>query len=331
MASVRVVHWSRPGASGLHRVAESLVRGETALGLASSLANPDVPAEWEVAARADVHVVHAAFPDALRKRLKKSARFVFVVHGTPEHTYEQAFAASRAGYGHADHWMTLQHWLRVADARVTFWPRHAALFRTMLPREARVDVVPMGVDTAFWQRGPSMGKYQGTPSVATLENAHRIKWPLDLFLAWPWILERVPEAYLHAPNTPMDHHRLVFPLVNSNGTAHRAHVSALRFDDVGLRNLFRSVDFVCGLVRYGDHNRTQLEAIACGASSISYRGNPYAHYWIDEGDQRTMADQLVRILSGKAKRRTPASVPSLDAMCARMADVYARLGAQGAS
>lgn len=328
---MRVVHWSRPASSGLHRVAESLVSGERTLGLTSHLCNPDEPSGWDEAARADVHVVHASFPDGLRPKLKKSAKLVFVAHGTPEHCYEQAFTASRGGYGHADHWMTLQYWLKAADARVTFWPRHAAIYRTMLPREATVDVVPMGVDTAFWTRGASLGKWAGAPSVATIENAHRIKWPLDLFLLWPWVLEQVPEAYLHAPNTPLDHHRLVFPLVNANGTAHRAHVSQLRFDDAGVRNLYRSVDFVCGLVRYGDHNRTQLEAIACGAKSISYAGNPYAHFWVSEGDQRTMAEQLVKILTGKVKPRTPEPVPSLDAMCTRLVGIYERVSARRAA
>ncbi len=326
---MKIVHWSRDNGSGLHRVAAQCVASETASGLASAWCSPDKPESWDAVVDADVHVVHAGFPDAVRSRLTKPLRTVFVAHGTPEHVYELATeSAAKGGYGHSDTLMTLQHWLRAADARVTFWERHAAIYRTMLPRESVVDCLPMGVDKTFWSAGATRGKWDGKPSVLTRENPHRIKWPLDLFLLWPWVLEQVPEATLHAPNTPHNQHRHVFPLVNANGTAHRAHVSPMRFNDEDTRNALRSVDFHCGFVRYGDHNCTSMEAAAVGTPCISYRGNPYAHFWITEGDQREMAKELVAILRGETKAREVTPVPDAAETHAAMVRVYERICAR---
>lgn len=60
---------------------------------------------------------------------------------------------------------------------------------------------------------------------------------------------------------------------------------------------------MCGLVRYGDHNRLSLEANASGCKTISYKGNVYSSYWIDEGDQREMAKRLIAILKGEVEPR----------------------------
>ncbi len=320
---MRVVHWVRPQGSGLARVAQSLAAQECLLGMASVCVDPDTPAGWDAADGADVHVLHHHIPAAAVRRFGPM-RVVFVAHGTPEHVYDLSLTAAESkAYGHGDPWMMLQYWLTNADAVVTFWPRHAAIYETMRPQG--VDCVPMGVDRTFWLPGASQGKYAGTPSVFTAENQHRMKWILDTLLAWPWVRDRVPEAVLHAIYLPHDQHRTLFPLANANGAAYGAHLSSLVFDPETLRNAFRSTDFYLGLVRYGDHNHVGLQAAASGAQVISYRGNPYAHFWLDEGDQRTMADQLVAILTGQVAPRVPAEVPTLPAMAHACRAVYTRV------
>lgn len=322
---MRIVHWVRPQGSGLARVAQSLSAGEVAQGLASACVDPDAPATWGPVDTAEVHVVHHHLPDAARARLLPHAKTVFVAHGTPEHVLESTLEAGRTGYGHADPFMMLQHWLRTADAFVTFWPRHAQLYRTMVPDGRAIDVVPLGVDRDFWCPGESQGAYVGSPSVFTAENQHRIKWVLDLLLAWPLVTAKVPEARLHAIYLPHDQHRVWFPLANANGAAYRSYLSAAVFQPDALRNAFRSTDMFLGLVRYGDFNHLGLQAAASGATCISYTGNPYAHHWVPEGDHDTLATALARILRGEATPRTPEPVPTLDAMVQGFQSVYRRL------
>jgi hypothetical protein len=95
-----------------------------------------------------------------------------------------------------------------------------------------------------------------------------------------------------------------------------------------LRNVFNSVDYYIGLVRYGDFNRISMEAKASGCKLISYTGNPYADYWLPEGDQRTMAGELIKILKGEVKPRANQTlepileVPDISETAAEMIKIY---------
>ncbi len=227
------------------------------------------------------------------------------------------------GYGHGDGWMLVQHWLRTADAIVTFWPRHQAIWQSLCDKHTVVNCVPLGIDKSFWKPTPSRGKYSGEPSLFTGENCHYIKWPLDLFILWPWVYPHVaPNPCLHALYLPTDQHRWFFPLVNRNGASYGSHISALTFGSDDLRNTFNSVDFFIGLVRYGDFNRLSLEANSCGTKTISYRGNPYSDYWLTEGDQREMAKDLIEILNGKVEPRKKTPVPDISEPAAGMLKIY---------
>jgi hypothetical protein len=309
----------------MHRVAESLVAHEPAHGTSSVFVNLMDAATWEAAVDADIHVCHTHVPDSFKKRCTKPFRVVYVGHGTPEHVYQSAVEeGTRGSYGHADGWMLLQRWLQVADARVTFWPRHQAIYQSLCDRGSVVHCVPMGVDTAFWAGGTTRGKYDGAPSVWTGENQHYIKWILDLILAWPWVTadDAMPDARLHAVYLPKDQHRWLFSLANRNGASYKAHLSPIVFPHEQLRDIFKSVDFIIGLVRYGDLNHLSLQANAAGATTISYAGNPYADYWLPEGDQRTLATELVKVLRGETPKRVKSPVPDIAETAAAMVEVY---------
>ena len=303
----------------MNRVAQSLVDAEKVLGIDSQFANPQKPESyiWD----ADVNVSHTHLPDAVRA--KKKAPVVWVSHGTPEHVFQTAVEQSLMGYGHHDGWMLAQNWLRTASACVTFWPRHQAIWQSMTPR--KIDLVPLGVDKTFWKPTVSKGKFAGVPSVFTGENAHYIKWPLDLFLLWPWVTEELVDACLHCVYLPNDTHRWFFPLVNANGAAYKSHISSAVFDHDNLRNAFNSVDFTIGLVRYGDFNRFSLEANASGVKTISYRGNPYSSYWVTEGDQRLMVPEIKAILKGETEPRQKEEVPDISETAKAMVEIYNRL------
>ena len=321
---MKICHWSMHNRSGMHRVAESLVAAERVLGLDSILCNLHDGNSFDQTLDADVHVSHTHFPDALRLRLSKPLKLVWVGHGTPEHVFQSSVEeGSYKKYGHGDGWMLAQHWLQTADALVTFWPRHQAIWQSLCDKGRTVHCVPLGVDKTFWMPTPTRGKYSGVPSLFTSENCHYIKWPFDLFIVWPWVYPRLTgNAVLHAVYLPTDQHRWFFPLVNRNGCSYGAHISPVAMEPEDLRNAFCSVDYMIGLVRYGDHNRLSLEANACGTKTISYAGNPYSDFWLTEGDQRVMADQLVAILNGEVSPRSKDPVPDVAETATAMKAIY---------
>lgn len=324
----KIAHWVWQNNSGMARVAESLAAAEKTAGLDSVLVNVmgDVTL-WDAVNDADVHVVHTHLPDAQRRKLKAGHKVVYVAHGTPEHIFKSAVESGlNKGYGHSDSWMLTQNWIRTADATVTFWPRHAAWWQSICDRRTMIACVPLGVDKTYWQPMATQGKFAGQPSLFTAENCHDIKWPLDLFVAWPWVWEKInPEARLHAAYLPNNQHRWFFPLVNRNGASYSAHITGETFDHARLRNAFCSVDYYVGLVRYGDFNRVCLEANACGCRTISYRGNEYADFWVTEGDQRVIAAELVEIIEGRTAPRAKSPVPDISETAEAMKAVYERL------
>lgn len=308
----------------MHKVAETLCGAECAIGLDSVLVNMHDTSEEALAnlAQCDLFVPHTHFPNELKKRLTKPLRMVFIGHGTPEYIFQTSVQDSQRGYGHGDGFMLWMHWMKIADAVVTFWPRHQAVMRSMCDKNTPVHLVPLGIDKAFWEAGQSKGRFAGTPSVMSCENSHFIKWAYDLIIAWPWIYERIPDACLHLNYLPTDQHRWFFPLLNRNGASYGAHVSPLTFEQGELRNILKSIDFYANLVRYGDFNRIGMEAAVCGAKVISYYGNPYAHYWIREGSQIDMAAEMTAILSGQRRARTIEAIPEATEMAGAMKSVY---------
>lgn len=323
---MKVAHWTITNGSGMHRVAESLTIAESTLGIESILANPQDAATWDAAKNADVHVVHTHFPPQLNYLLDK-ARLVWVGHGTPDHTYQSSVEeAEHASYGHSDPLMLMQHWLKNADARITFWDRHKWIYDQMLTKGARpTDAIPLGVDLAFWKEGGSNGKFAGSPSLFYAENPHYIKWAYDLTTALPTIQKDHPEMMFHSIYQVRDHHRALFPWSNGIGASFYSHIFPGTFDKAGLRNAFKSTDYAVGLVRYGDLNHLSLEANAAGSKTISYEGNPHSMFWVREGDQRRLAADVSAILRGDVEPRVQTPVPDVSVTAAEMVRVYGEI------
>uniref|UniRef100_A0A7C4PUG0 Glycosyltransferase family 1 protein n=1 Tax=Anaerolinea thermolimosa TaxID=229919 RepID=A0A7C4PUG0_9CHLR len=317
---MKIAHWTMKNGSGMHRAAEDMAWGERALGADSLCLDCFDPRDLPRALDADVQVVHTHLPEPIDEM---KSRVVWVAHGTPEHVFGMAvLKGTELGHGAPDSWMSAMYRLQTSDAVVTFWPRHRDIWQSLMDKGRTVHLVPMGIDLDFWKPVPSRGKFAGTPSILTAENCHQVKWPLDLFICFPWVADRVPSARLHAFYLPLDQNRWWFPLIDRNRAAYRSFVNPASLAHEDLRNAFVSSDFYVGLVRYGDHNRICLEARACGCKVISYAGNPYADYWIPEGDQRVMAEKLARILLGEEKPRDPEPAPSRLKMAAEMLALY---------
>lgn len=317
---MKVLHWTLGNVSGMSNVARSLVEAEKGLGLDSIFADFERSEDTE----ADIHVIHTHCPDRV---LRSGKPLIWVAHGTPEvmfHSgYEQGLVSG--SYGHGDAWMLAQYWLQHCDVSVTFWERHHAIWKSLSDKRTRIECLPLGIDKTFWKPQVTQGKFAGNPSVFTGDNCYEIKWPLDLFIAWPWVTKEVHDARLHAIYVPKDQHRWWFPLVNRNGTSFHSYISAMVFEPPQLRNAFCSVDYHISLVKYGDFNRLTLESCASGAKIISYTGNPYADYWLTEGDQRNLAKQLVSIFKGEVQPRDKSVPPDISETVSSMKSIYESL------
>jgi hypothetical protein len=323
---VKVAHWSLINNSGMYTVAKSFVQAEGKLGVDSWLADIADPKGYGDILDADIHVIHTHLPDDVRKQLTKPLKTVWIGHGSPEHIFQTSVEAGVSrGYGAGDSWMLAQYWMQQADALVTFWPRQQEIWKSLCDKRTVIDCLPMGIETDFWKPVPSQGKYSGAPSLFTAENGHYCKWPLDLFIAWPWVWPEIPTATLHAVYMPTDQHKWWFPLINRNGAAFKSVTSATILSKEALRNAFCSTDYFIGLVRYGDFNRVSMEASACGAKTISYAGNKYADFWIREGDQRTMAKDLLAILEGDVKPKKKLPVVDIAETAKAMIGIYERI------
>lgn len=329
---MKAAHYSFCNGSGLANVARSLVDAERELGIDSIVVDVSRETDFENALDADVHIAHTVIPQTYRgkpfnSQLTKPFRVVTVAHGTIEHVVENAVSACELGqYAPSDSLMIMLHYLRTAHARVTFWPRHKWILDRFMATGTELKLVPLGVAKKFWADGESRGKYQGAPSILSAENAHTIKWPLPLLLMWPYVADEVPEAYLHVCYLPHDQARIWFPLVDSNGSHFKAHIGAWTFPQDELRRVFKSFDFLWSGVRFGDFNLLCLEALAAGLKVISYKGNPYTHHWVDEGDTRNQCRELTEILKGNVEERSDREeVPDISETAKQMGEIYAEI------
>jgi hypothetical protein len=313
---MKVCHWTQDFRSGMNHVSRALVIAEQKLGIESCLAYPDNKTSWVL--DADINVIHTFRP----KFLSKKTPTVWVGHTSPDYLFSESINIGEKSYGTGDPWMYLQHNLRVSDARVTFWPRHQKIYESLSDNGTKIHCVSLGVDKRFWKPVGSLGKFSGEPSLFTCESTYSPKWPYDLFVTWPWVVEEFPESHLHSPGLLESTGRWFFPLANRNGCSFSAHISSLLFNHVELRNAYCSIDYMIGLVRYGDHNLVSLEANACGAKTISYIGNPYSDFWITEGDQRQMAKELISILKGEVEPRQKEVVPDIQETAKAMKEIY---------
>ena len=329
-------HWvQQNGPSGMHHMALAMVEAEKRLGIDAALVSVDHPEQWQDghAVDADAHVIHSRFPDVQWARVKNRTghdpKTVLVAHGIPEHNMElsvnQFNIDGAEVYRPIDYYAVIRHWLRAADAIVVLNPRQQAIYETMAQKGRTIDVVPMGVDTAFWAGGTPTAHFEGRPAVWMSENQTRIKWALDLFTAWPFVLRDHPQAFLHAHYIPFDLHRFLVDFANSNGTSYRANITARTFSHETLRTMWQGFDFNLATTRYGDNTLLTMQAEAAGLKTISYAGNEYASFWMPEGDQRVMAKTLSAIFAGDVPMREKLPVPSLEEMGRAMEAIYARV------
>lgn len=316
----------------MHHVAASMARAELAQGVEARLVDPFDPAQqgWDLTLDADIHVSHTNIPERIgahvfQQSCTKPYRWVFPIHGTPEHVFESSIQdASTNGYNTGVSYAQHQWGMQNADAIMTFVPRHQWLYQIGTDKHTIVDLIPMGIDTHFWTGGASPGKYAGLPSFFSCENQHAFKWGIYLMRMWSRVREGLPSAVLHVANLPTNIQRFADMLVARYG-ARGVVAGSWRYDHPQLRDIMRSMDFYVSPVRYGDVNRACLEASAAGLRVISYPGNDYADYWMHEGDDRLTARDLIEIGKGEIAPRSKTPVPTEADMARAAINVYERV------
>jgi hypothetical protein len=326
MTRMKIAHWTMFNNSGMYHMAETMARAEAMSGLDSWLVNFQDPAGYKEILDADIQVIHTHLPDDVRLQLTKPLKTVWVAHGTPEYVFQRSVEAGlNRGYGASDSWALAQYWMQNSDAIVTFWDRQQAIWQSLCDKRTVVDLVPQGIDKSFWTPTESLGKYMGTPSLFTAENADYSKWPLDLFIAWPWVWKEIPTAFLHSVYLPTDQHRWWYPLLNRNGAGFKTISAGIILSPEQLRNAFCSTDYYIGLARYGTCNLTCAQANASGAKTISFAGNEYTDYWVTEGDQRVIAKELLAILKGEVAPRHKTPIADIAETVKAMTAIYERI------
>jgi hypothetical protein len=316
---LKIAHWSFFNGSGLTNMAVLMNNAEKKLGSESVICNTSDVNTWAAGRDADIHVVHSHIPDDII--FNEKSKIVAVQHGAPMHVFDESVRQGLTGnYGASDSLAMIGYLMRRANAVVTFWPRHEDIYRRMT--SAPVHCVPMGVDKTFWQPVPKVKLLSGTPAILTAENCHSCKWPLDAIFMWPNIVEKVPTARMHFINIPYDQHRWWLPLSYMTTARYTTYISATKLPSDQLRSFVCASDYYYSPVSYGDFNMMSLEANACGAKIISYRGNVFADYWITEGDQREQADEFLNIIQGKRDPRAVQSVPDIEETAGRMLEIY---------
>jgi len=320
---MKVIHWVMRSGSGMERVANDLSMGERSAGILSATLDCNNPEEIPAGLGADIHVIHTSLPLQVNQKKVKN---IWVIHATPEGALHNSLIHGNPfPHGATDYWMLNMHLLKECDAAVSFWPRQQAIWQSLMDKGHTVYCIPMGIDLDFWKPVQSAGRFAGSPSLMFAENCYYYKWPLDLFIAYPWVIEEFPFAKLHAFYIPLDQHRWWFPLVNRNGVSYRSYINGGTLSQEALRNAFSSVDYYLNLVKYGDFNHICLEAKASGCKVISYEGNPYADYWVTEGDQRRIARQLIEIFKKEVEPRKTDPVLGIDQMVNGMIEVYDKI------
>ncbi len=311
-----------------------MARAELAMGVEARCLDPFDPAQkfWDWALDADVHIGHTHIPDifngkSFRKSCTKPFKWVFPVHGTPEIVFESSVKdAEQNGYNTGTSFAHHQISMQNADAIVTFWSRHQALYKLATDKHTIVDLIPMGLDVEFWKGGASQGKYLGKPSFLSCENQYPFKWSVEIIRLWPWVRAELDEAYLHATNLPGTLQRFVDVLAARYGSLYGGIYGSWNYDPTNLRNILKQIDFYISPVRYGDHNRMSLEAAAAGAKVISFEGNEYADFWMREGDQRRIAHDIIAIGKGDVEPRADKKpVPTEREMAEAAVNVYERI------
>lgn len=325
---MKVAHWTLTNGSGMHRTAEAISNAERSLGIDSTLVTPGGSLEsYDSIRDADIHIAHTHVSDTFLRSLSRPYKLIWTAHGTPEHSFQTSVEAGQTtAYGFGDSWMLAQHWLRTADAIVTFWPRHQYIWKSLCDKGTQVHCLPFGIDKTFWKPVPNSPRFAGSPSVFSGENPHYIKWPLDLLIAWPQIAAEVSGTpCLHLTYLTQNLHRWFFPLVNRNGSSYSSYIMTFPLVAESLRGAMSGIDFFVGLVQKGDFNTLSHQANACGMKTISYHGNPHSDFWIHEGDQRSIATELVNILNGVTKPRDKSPIPDVIDTAKAYSELYASL------
>ena len=296
-----VCHFSNwgPRVSGMYESVKNQCKYERKEGLRSELvihyeATPDAtrndngftPITWEEAKKADVHVLHSAYPEELKSLIKSKVR-IAVLHGPTEH-------------------MLFKEWTKVSeslnlhinllwdmDATVCLNTHEFDIMKLYDEKVGRCRYIPNSIDFEELE-GVTPWKYNHHPAIISCDTPRVEKLPVHIIWAMPLVREKIPTAHLNVFSL------LLEPIATWRNIFVRSHKRLLESccENIQLanNNLFpfqAGADIGFNNNYSGIASRVTMEMMALGVPVVSYNGE-YTRYHARPFDLHSIAEQIER-------------------------------------
>jgi len=300
------VHWGNwgPRVSGMFESCKDQVKYERRAGIRSEFAihhyddddDPDeeriddgwlTPITWDEAKKADVWVLHSAFPQDL-KDVAKTKTTVAVLHGPTEHLALKEWAKT-SGSSLNTHINLLWN----LDATVCINQHEYDIMKLYDERGGRCHYIPNSIDLER-VKDVTPWEYDNHPAIISCDTPRIEKLPMHIVWAMPYLQELVPSARLNLFSL------LLEPIAIWRNLFARAHKrkleSACESIQLANRNLFpfqAGADIGFNNNYSGIASRVTMEMIAMGVPVVSYNGD-YTKYHAKIFDLHSIAEQIAK-------------------------------------
>jgi len=296
-----IVHWSNwgPRVSGMYESIKNQCKYERKEGLRSEMAihyeaTPDTtrndngftPITWEETKKADIWVLHSAFPEELKELSKKKIR-VAVLHGPTEH-------------------MLFKEWTKVSnsmnlhinllwdmDATVCLNTHEFDIMKLYDEKVGRCHYIPNSIDLEEMVNVVPW-KYNHHPAIISCDTPRVEKLPIHIIWAMPYIQEKIPEARLNVFSLllePIGTWRNIF--CRSHKRALESACENIQLANNDLKPFQAGADIGFNNNYSGIASRVTMEMMALGIPVVSYNGD-YTKYHAKPFDLHSIAEQIGR-------------------------------------
>jgi glycosyltransferase involved in cell wall biosynthesis len=300
---MHVVHWSNWGkrVSGMYESCKDQVKYERREGIQSDLAihyveNPTeehtddgwlTPISWEDAKKADIWVLHSAFPEGLDE-FAKTKKTIGVLHGPTEHLTFKEWCKIKGGSLN-----THINLLWNMDATVCINTHEYDIMRLYDEKKDRCCYIPNSIDLERLT-DITPWKYDNHPAIISCDTPRVEKLNYHIIWSMPYIIEKIPEARLNVFSLLLEpiqiwrnlfcrsHERKLEKYCENIQLANRNLFPFQAGADIGFNN---NISGIC--------SRVSMEMMALGVPVVSYNGE-YTKYHAKPFDLHSIAEQIER-------------------------------------
>ena len=298
-----VVHWGNwgPRVSGMYESCKDQIKYERKEGIRSEYAihyveKPDekhtdegwfIPITWEEAKKADIWVLHSAFPEGLDE-FAKTKKTIGVLHGPTEHLTFKEWCKIKGGSLN-----THINLLWGMDATVCINTHEYDIMKLYDEKKDRCHYIPNSIDLerltdiAPW-------KYDNHPAILSCDTPRVEKLNYHIIWSMPYVVEKIPEARLNLFSLLLEpiqiwrnlfcrsHERQLEKLCENIQLANRNLFPFMAGADIGFNNNISGIA-----------SRVTMEMMALGIPVVSYNGE-YTKYHAKPFDLHSIAEQIER-------------------------------------